>query len=87
MVNRKLIIITLVFENPLITPLEKEILQEILEFLSTYYPNLSFHLCFNNRRELTSDEGKRVLQEVHSNYLRERNTIETILVLMAKETT
>ena len=54
----------------------KEILQEMLEFLSTYYPYLSFHLRFNNTRELTSDERKSVWQEAYSNHLGEKNTIE-----------
>ena len=76
MVNRKVIIIRLIFGDPLITPLGKELLQKMLEFLSAYYPNLSFHVCFNNTRELTSDERKGVLQEAHSNHLGEKNTIE-----------
>ena len=62
--------------DPLFTPIEKEIIQEMMEFLSNLYPHLSFHLCFNNIRELNNEEKLKIIKESHANHLREKNTID-----------
>ena len=38
--NKKLTIVRLTFDDPLISPIEKELIQEMLEFLSNLYPDL-----------------------------------------------
>ena len=75
--NKMLILITLIFGDPLFPPIEREIIQEMMEFLSNLYPHLSFHLRFNNTREL-NNEGKLkiIIKESHANHLGEKNTID-----------
>ena len=75
-INKKLTLIRLIIGDPLFTPIEKELLQEILEYFSTLYPQLSFHLCFNNTRELKKDERETILKESHQNQLGEHNTLD-----------
>ena len=41
-VNKKLTIVRLSFGDPLFTPLEREVIQKIMEFLSNYYPDKNF---------------------------------------------
>ena len=52
---KKLTIIRLIFGDPLFNPLQKKVLQEMMEFLSNYYPNLNFHLYFTPTREFTKE--------------------------------
>ena len=61
--NKKLTLIRLIFGDPLFTPIEKEIIKEMMEFLSNLYPHLSFHLCFNNIRELNNEEKLKIIKE------------------------
>ena len=51
-------------------------LQEMMEFLSNYYPHLNFHLCFTPTRELTNEEKQALIKEEHSTHLGEKNTSE-----------
>ena len=74
--NKKLTIIRLIFGDPLFTPLQKEVLQEMIEFLSNYCPHLSFHLCFTPTRELTKEEKQSIIKETHYTHLGEKNTLE-----------
>ena len=74
--SKKLTIIRLIFGDPLFTPLQKEVLQEMMEFLSNYYPHLNFHLCFTPTRELTKEEKQAIIKEAHSTHLGEKNTLE-----------
>ena len=74
--NKKLTIIRLIFGDPLFTPIEKESIQELIEFLTNHYPHLSLHVCFSSTRELTKEEKKKIIQEAHSTHLGEKNTIE-----------
>ena len=64
-----------IFGHPLFTPIQKETLQEIIEFLLNYYPHLNFHLCFTATRELTKEEKEKILKESHSTHLGEMNTL------------
>ena len=74
--NKKLTLIRLIFGDPLFTRIEKEIIQEMMEFLSNLHPQLSFHLCFNNTRELNNEEKSKIIKESHANHLGEKNTID-----------
>ena len=76
--NKKLTIIRLISGDPLFTPLQKEVLQEIMGFLSNYYPHLNFHLCFTPTRELTKEKKQAVIKEAHSTHLGEKNPMEKI---------
>ena len=49
--NKKLTIIRLHFRDPLFTPIEREEIIEMINHLSNYYADSSFHLCFNKTRE------------------------------------
>ena len=62
-------IIRFILGDPIYTSTEKE-------FLSNYYSNLNFHLCFCPTRQLTKEERKQVIKEAHASNLCERNTIE-----------
>ena len=62
-VNKKLTIVRLSFGDPLFTPLEREVIQEIMEFLSNYYPDKNFHICFSKIRELNKEERKQIIKE------------------------
>ena len=75
-INKKLTMIRLIFNDPLITPIEKEVIQEMLEFLSNFYPDIQIHMCFSNKRELNKIEKEQIIREAHSNHLEERNTIK-----------
>ena len=75
-VNRKLSIVRLSFGDPLFTFLEREVIQEIMEFLSNYYPDKNFHICFSTTRELTKEERKQIIKEAHRDHTGEQNTIE-----------
>ena len=67
-IEKKLSITRLIIGDPLITPIEKEFIQELIEFLSTIYPEQNLHLCFNNTRELTREERKNILKEAKANF-------------------
>ena len=75
-IEKKLTIIRLIFGNPLFTPIEKESIQELIEFLSNHIPHLSLHVCFSSTKELTKEEKKKIILEAHSTHLGEKNTIE-----------
>ena len=74
--NKKLTIIRLIFGDPLFTPIEKESIQELIEFLANHYPHLSLHVCFSSTRELTKEEKRKIMLEAHFTHLGEKNTIE-----------
>ena len=57
--NKKLTIMRLIFGDPLFTPIEKESIQELIEFLANHYSHLSLHVCFSSTRELTKEEKGR----------------------------
>ena len=75
-VNKKLSIVRLSFGDPLFTLLEREVIQEIMEFLSNYYQDKNFHICFSTTRELTKEERKQIIKESHRDHTGEQNTIE-----------
>ena len=75
-VNKIPTIVRLIFEDPLFTPIRKETLQKIIEFLSNYYPPLNFHQCFTATRVLTKEEDEKILKEAHLTHLGEMNTLE-----------
>ena len=57
--------------------IEKEIIQEMMEFLFNLYPHLSFYLCFNNTRELNNEQKlKIIIKESYANHLGEKNTVD-----------
>ena len=51
-IEKKRSITRLIIGDLPITPIQKEFIQELIEFLSTIYPEQNLHLCFNNTREL-----------------------------------
>ena len=77
---KKLTIVRLQFPDPMITPLEKIKIQEIIGFLCHQYPALSFHICYTNTRKLTNDEKEQVIREAHGSIMAqhygEKKTIE-----------
>ena len=75
-VNKKLNIVRLSFGDPLFTPLEREVIRETMEFLSNYYPDKNFQICFSKTRELNKEERKQIIKEAHGDHTREQNTIE-----------
>ena len=79
--SKKLTFIRLMFGDPLFTPLQKKILQEMVEFLSNYYPHLNFHLCFTPTKELTKEEKQAIIKEAHSTHLGEKNTLEKAKII------
>ncbi|XP_033213766.1 uncharacterized protein LOC117170832 [Belonocnema kinseyi] len=74
--SKNLTIIRICIGDPLISPMEKESLQEMLEFLSTYYRENSFSLCFVNTRELSKEEQEAIVKEAHATHMGEQNTLE-----------
>ena len=60
-IYKKLAIIRFIFGDSLFTPLQKEVLQEMMEFLSNYYPQQNYHICFTNMRELTKEEKSNII--------------------------
>ena len=74
--NKNLTIVRLIFGDPLFTPIQKEKLQEMIKFLSNFYLQLNFYLCFTAARELTKEEKEKILKEAHSTHLGEMNTLE-----------
>ena len=74
--NKRLTIIRLIFGDPLFAPVEKENIQELIEFLSNHYPHLSLHVCFSSTRELTKEEKRNIILEAHSTNLGDKNTID-----------
>ena len=50
--------------------------QEMVEFLSNYYPHLNFHSCFTPTRELIKEEKQAIIKEAHSTHLGEKKTLE-----------
>ena len=74
--NKKVTIKRLIFGDPLFTPLQKEVLQEMIEFLSNYYPHLNFYLCITPTRELTKEDKQAIIKETHSTHLGKKNTLE-----------
>ena len=65
-IEKKLSIARLIIEDLLITAIEKEFIQELIEFLSTIYSEQNSLLCFNNTRELIRDERKNILNLILS---------------------
>ena len=59
-IEKKLSIARIIIGDPLITPIEKEFIQELIELLSTIYPEQNLQLCFNNTRVLTREERKNI---------------------------
>ena len=59
-VNKKLTIVRLSFGDSLFTPLEREVIQEIMGILSNYYPDKNFHICFSKTRLLNKEEKNRL---------------------------
>ena len=47
-----------------------------MEFLSNYYPDKNFHICFSRTRELTKEERKQIIKEAHRDHNEEQNTTE-----------
>ena len=74
--NKKLMIIRLFLDDPLISPIEKEIMHKMLKFLSNSFPHLQIHMCFNNIRDLTKEEKESIMKESHVNHSKERHTLE-----------
>ena len=73
--NKKSTIIRLHFGDPLFTPIEREEIIEMINYLSNYYADSSLHLCFNQMRELTKQERGKVMREARGDHLGENNTI------------
>lgn len=69
-------ILRMAINDPLITPLEKETIQTMIEYISTMYAEENFHLCFNNIRELTKEERKAIMEEAHKGHLGEHKTLD-----------
>ena len=75
-VNVDLTIVKFSFGDPLFTPVQKETLKEMVEFLSKYFYDRKFFLCFTPTRELTKEEKETIIKEAHSTHLGEMNTLE-----------
>ena len=75
LIEKKLSMTRLIIGDPLITPIEKEFIQELIVFLSTIYPEQNLHLYFNNTRELTREKRKNILEEAYKEHLDVKKTL------------
>ena len=48
----------------------------MIEFLSKYFYDRKFFLCFRPTRELTEEEKETIIKEAHSTHLGKMNTLE-----------
>ena len=74
--NKQLTFVIFIFGDPLFTSIQKEFVLEAIEFLSNYYPEVGFNLCFTNTRELTNKEKTTILKEAHSTHMGKKNTLD-----------
>ena len=63
------------FGDTMFTRIERDEIIEMINYLSNYYADSSFHLCFNKTRELTKQEKGKVMREAHGDHLGEKITI------------
>lgn len=63
--DRKLTLVRIHLDDPLITPVEREELFDMIKYVSTLHPTLKFNICFSNTTELTKEDKLKIIKEVH----------------------
>lgn len=64
-IDRKLTFVRMHIDDPLITPIEREELFDMMNYISTLHPNLKLNACFSDTTELSKEERLRVIKEAH----------------------